>query len=144
LSLIPTPRVVRVSPVVSINSATPTLVEWIPQNRRARIRAVAAYNGDTAVHRVIVGYVNANPDGSVNTASFTQILPDIPVPAGGFTAANVFAGLPGAVVDSGGPTITGTGTIPVRGIAVALEGSAAAAVRVVVEWEEYAGELIIV
>lgn len=110
---------------VSLTGTTPVEVYKLKPGTRIKIVRVAAFNSDAAAHRVQIGYSPINPDGTIDTATFTQILPDIPVGAGALVAEDR---IPRASVESTATALTA--------LTARLEAAAGAPVDIVVEWEE--------
>jgi len=116
---------VPVSPVILLTGTTPARIAVVKPLTRMKLKKVMAYNGDTASHRIQLGYASVDSEGNIAVDTFVQILPDIVVPAG---QTIVVDKLPEAEVAS-------TRTV-FRALVARLEGAAAAPVAVVVEWEE--------
>lgn len=112
------------SPLTPLTGTTPVGIVAVKPLARFIIKRIMAFNGDTAAHRIQVGFSSVNTDGSINTATFTQILPDIVVPAG----QTIVIDTPPAVVSSTQTAI--------RAITARLEGAAASPVLLVLEWVE--------
>ena len=114
------------SPLVSLTGTTPVLVAIVKPLTKARIKKVMAYNSDTSNHRVQIGSCDVKPDGTIDPATFKQVLPDIVVLAD----QTIVVEPPQAEVASTRDKL--------RAITAKLEASASSgtSVDIVVEWEE--------
>ena len=110
--------------LVELTGTAPAELLKIKRLARVVVRRVMAYNGDTADHRVQIGVCDVRDDGTLDAATFRQILPDIVVLAGQ------------TVVVETPPAAAQSTRDRVRALAARLEGSATTPVQVVVEWEE--------
>ena len=118
-----------VSPPVNVTDTTPQRLLGIPPKAKLRLVRLLATNLDgTNAHRVELGTVRVNPDGTLDAASFVPVLAPIVVAAG----STVNQELPRAEALPVDPT---TGTEEVRVLAARLEAAAGAPVVVQVEAE---------
>lgn len=117
--------------MASFSSLIAVLADTTPQElfkvkplSRVRVKKVMVFNSDTASHRVQLGYSPVKPDGTIDTTSFTQLLPDIVAPPG----QTVILEVPPATVSSTDKSL--------NALTARIEVATTAPVLVVAELEE--------
>lgn len=107
-----------------VSDTTPVELVKVKPLTRVRVKKVMVYNSDTAAHRVQIGFSTIKTDGTIDTTTFTQILPDIAVAAGETKVLDV----PPAAVSSTKTAL--------RAVTARIEAAAGAPVQVIIEYEE--------
>ena len=75
----------RVARLGLFRTAAPAILMIVPPNARAVVKKLTAHNPDTAAHTVQIGMADVVVQGTtitIDPATFTPILPPIPVGAG--------------------------------------------------------------